>query len=146
MLLIYGMFLQPWCSEDMSILIKMTSQHMYFLKERLFLIYLLLMDLVGNIRTLLDMKFNKGRPSRTFWASLLTWSWYSFPPSPLLLSSSTWLLAGSGLDLAPTKMNQNLIRLQYQPSITRELKEIKNRKQKIKENKGSNTETKLVTY
>ena len=39
---------------------------MYFLKERLFLIYLLLMDLVGNIRTLLDMKFNKGRPSRTF--------------------------------------------------------------------------------
>lgn len=40
---------------------------MYFLEESLSHLSLnLLMDFVGNIRTLLDMKFNKGRPSNIF--------------------------------------------------------------------------------
>ena len=92
-------------------LYKMTSQHMYCSEEKWSHLSFNLMDLVGNIRTLLDMKFNKGRPSSMFWASLLTWSWYNFPPSPptpspLLLSSTTGIFVVSVLNLAPPKKIQ----------------------------------------
>ena len=59
------LLLQLECKSDMSARI-VTSQHWSTASTLHFLGLILLIDVAGNINTLLDMKFSKGRPSRMF--------------------------------------------------------------------------------